>query len=84
MLFRSWQGSGNRSIANMFIDLGMGVGLTDEQFKAEMMARREKMSLTQTDVVLGCPLCNVAPRFQVQPPPATPAAAATRPPARNQ
>ena len=29
---RNWQGSGNRSVANMFIDLGQGVALTDEQF----------------------------------------------------
>ena len=30
---RNWQGSGNRSIANMFIDLGNRVALTDEQFQ---------------------------------------------------
>ena len=33
---RNWQGSGNRSVANMFIDLGNGVSLTDEQFQAAM------------------------------------------------
>jgi hypothetical protein len=54
---RNWQGSGNRSVGNMFIDLGMGVGLTDEQFAAEMAARREKLRLTKNDVVIGCPLC---------------------------
>jgi mono/diheme cytochrome c family protein len=64
---RNWQGSGNRSVANMFIDLGMGLSLTDEQFQAEMMKRREHMKLTQQDVVIGCPLCNVAPRLT--PPP---------------
>ena len=64
---RNWQGSGNRSVANMFIDLGMGLSLTDEQFQAEMMKRRERMKLTQQDVVIGCPLCNVAPRLT--PPP---------------
>ena len=32
----NWSGSGNRSISNMFIDLGQGVALTDEQFYAEM------------------------------------------------
>ena len=31
---RNWQGSGNRSVANMFIDLGQGVALSDEQFQA--------------------------------------------------
>ena len=52
---RNWQGSGNRSVANMFIDLGQGVALTDQQFEAEMIKRR--MS-TKEDVIPGCPLCN--------------------------
>jgi hypothetical protein len=47
----------------MFIDLGMGVALTDEQFLAEMAKRREVMKQTQSDVFLGCPLCNVNPRL---------------------
>ncbi|MBI1874968.1 MAG: cytochrome c [Acidobacteria bacterium] len=59
---RNWQGSGNRSVANMFIDLGQGVALNDEQFQQEMAKRREHMRLTQTDVIIGCPLCNIAPR----------------------
>jgi len=58
---RNWQGSGNRSIANMFIDLGQGVSLTDEQFQQEMAERREKLHLTKNDVVIGCPLCLVTP-----------------------
>lgn len=58
---RNWQGSGNRSVSNMFIDLGNRVSLTDEQFQAEMAARREKLKLTRNSVVLGCPLCNVIP-----------------------
>jgi hypothetical protein len=66
---RNWQGSGNRSIANMFIDLGQQVSLTEEQFQAEMARRREKLRLTQSDVIIGCPLCNVTPA----PPAATPA-----------
>ena len=52
----------------MFIDLGNRVALTDEQFAAEMAARREKLKLTRNSVVIGCPLCNIAP----QPPAATP------------
>jgi hypothetical protein len=54
---RNWQGSGNRSVANMFIDLGNRVALTDEQFRAEM----EKRIATDPgkDVYLGCPLCGV-------------------------
>ncbi len=65
---RNWQGSGNRSVANMFIDLGNRVTLTDEQFQAEMAARRDKLNLTRNSVVIGCPLCNVLP----QPPAAAP------------
>jgi hypothetical protein len=58
---RNWQGSGNRSVANMFIDLGMRVALTDEQFQEEMAKRRERLHLTKNDVVIGCPLCLVVP-----------------------
>ena len=52
---RNWQGSGNRSVANMFIDLGQGVALSDEQFQEEMIKRRQS---TKGDVIIGCPLCN--------------------------
>jgi len=52
---RNWQGSGNRSVANMFIDLGQGVALSDEQFQAEMIKRRQA---SKEDVIIGCPLCN--------------------------
>jgi hypothetical protein len=45
----------------MFIDLGQGVNLTDEQFYAEMAKRREKLKLTPNDVLIGCPLCNGDP-----------------------
>ena len=54
---RNWQGSGNRSVANMFIDLGERVSLTDEQFVEEMAERVEKFNLTKNDYVIGCPLC---------------------------
>jgi hypothetical protein len=54
---RNWQGSGNRSVANMFIDLGERVGLTDEQFVEEMAERVQKFDLTKNDYVIGCPLC---------------------------
>ena len=80
---RNWQGSGNRSVANMFIDLGMGLSLTDEQFQQEMMKRREQMKLTGADVFIGCPLCNVAHRLTPTPAPANttaPSSASTRPP----
>jgi hypothetical protein len=58
---RNWQGSGNRSVTNMFIDLGNRVSLTDEQFQREMAERREKLKLTKNKVVIGCPLCNITP-----------------------
>jgi hypothetical protein len=58
---RNWQGSGNRSVANMFIDLGMRVALNDEQFQEEMAKRREHLHLTKNDNVIGCPLCLVMP-----------------------
>jgi hypothetical protein len=82
---RNWQGSGNRSVANMFIDLGMGLSLTDEQFQAEMEKRRQHMKLTQQDVMIGCPLCNVSHRMLTPTPtstttPAGSASASTRPP----
>ncbi len=54
---RNWQGSGNRSITNMFIDLGNRVALTDEQFVAEMAERRETHQLGVNDHLVGCPLC---------------------------
>jgi hypothetical protein len=54
---RNWSGSGNRSIANMFIDLGNRVSLTDEQFRQEMAER--VATNPGRDVILGCPLCGV-------------------------
>jgi hypothetical protein len=54
---RNWQGSGNRSVANMFIDLGNRVALTDEQFREEMEKRIT--SDPDRDVFPGCPLCGV-------------------------
>ena len=58
---RNWSGSGNRSISNMFIDLGQRLSLTEEQYYAEMAKRREKFKLTPNEVVIGCPLCNGNP-----------------------
>ena len=54
---RNWEGSGNRSVANMFIDLGQRVSLSDEQFKDEMARRRDKLHLNRNDNLIGCPLC---------------------------
>ncbi len=54
---RNWQGSGNRSVTNMFIDLGIRVTMTDEQFMEEMEKRRENLDLGPNDHVIGCPLC---------------------------
>jgi len=54
---RNWQGSGNRSVTNMFIDLGIRVTLSEEQFLQEMQDRRERLNLGPNDHVIGCPLC---------------------------
>jgi len=54
---RNWQGSGNRSVTNMFIDLGSRVTMTDEQFDEEMEKRRQNLNLGPNDHVIGCPLC---------------------------
>ncbi|MEQ1728076.1 MAG: hypothetical protein ABL982_06810 [Vicinamibacterales bacterium] len=64
---RNWQGSGNRSIANMFIDLGNRVALTDEQFQAEMKAR--VAANPGKDIILGCPLCGIVAQQQNAPRP---------------
>ena len=54
---RNWQGSGNRSVTNMFIDLGMRVKMDEEQFFEEMANRRQALNLQPNDHVIGCPLC---------------------------
>ena len=54
---RNWQGSGNRSVTNMFIDLGMRVTMNGEQFQQEMADRRQALNLGPNDHVIGCPLC---------------------------
>ena len=54
---RNWQGSGNRSVTNMFIDLGMRVSLTDEQFAEAMEERRQALNIGPNDHIIGCPLC---------------------------
>ncbi|MBL4820849.1 MAG: cytochrome c [Gammaproteobacteria bacterium] len=54
---RNWQGAGNRSVTNMFIDLGIRVTMTDEQFEEEMEKRRTNLALGPNDHVIGCPLC---------------------------
>jgi len=58
----------------MFIDLGQGVALSDEEFQREMAQRREHLKLTKNDVVIGCPLCLIGP----PPAPATADQAALR------
>ncbi|MFP3948486.1 MAG: c-type cytochrome [Longimicrobiales bacterium] len=54
---RNWQGSGNRSVANMFIDLGERVTMTPEQFAEEVEERVEVFELTKNDYLIGCPMC---------------------------
>src|SRR6266446_6242488 len=63
---RNWAGGGRRSVANMFIDLGYSVALTEEQFQSEMAKRRAQMK-SRNDYDIGCPLC-WAPPTQTAPP----------------
>jgi mono/diheme cytochrome c family protein len=62
---RNWAGGGRRSIANMFIDLGYSVALTDEQFQAEMAKRRKNMK-SRNEYDIGCPLCWAPPTQPTQ------------------
>jgi hypothetical protein len=57
---RNWAGGGRRSVANMFINLGYSVSLTEEQFQAEMAKRRAGMK-NRNDFDIGCPLCWAPP-----------------------
>ena len=61
---RNWTGSGNRSVTNMFLELGNNVSMTDAQFQEEMMKRRALHP--GSDHFAGCPLCSVADRVPVQ------------------
>jgi hypothetical protein len=45
----------------MFIDLGQGVAMSDEEFYKEMAKRRETAKAKGQDVIPGCPLCMIAP-----------------------
>ena len=54
---RNWTGFGHRAIDNMLLVLAPAFILTDDEFEAEMTARRERLQLTEGDTVLGCPLC---------------------------
>jgi hypothetical protein len=54
---RNWAGAGNRSMSNMFIDLGERVTMTPEQFVEEVRERVEKFGITKGDYMIGCPLC---------------------------
>ena len=53
----------------MFIDLGIRVTMTDEQFYEAMEERRQSLNLGPNDHVIGCPLCGaplVAPLADVE------------------
>ena len=62
---RNWTGSGNRSVTNMFLELGNNVSMTDAQFQEEMMKRRAQHP--GADHFMGCPLCAVADKTPVKP-----------------
>ena len=56
---RNWSGDGQRSVDQMFIHLGRGVYMTDEQFQQEVALRRERLGLSRGETVVGCPLCGL-------------------------
>ena len=58
---RNWSGSGHRSVDNMMINLMQAIGLSDEQFQAEIEKRRQRLGLKEGQTVLGCPLCGGGP-----------------------
>jgi hypothetical protein len=62
---RNWGGGGRRSVANMFLDLGYAVSLTEEQFQDEMTKRRRRLK-GKNDYDIGCPLCQAPPPPQTQ------------------
>lgn len=62
---RNWTGAGNRSVSNMFIELGQKVQLTEAQFLEAMEERREVLNLGPNDYTVGCPLCTVPLSVQV-------------------
>jgi hypothetical protein len=68
---RNWAGGGRRSVANMFIDLGYSVSLTEDQFQAEMAKRRKNMK-SRNDYDIGCPLCWAPPTATPTPTTASP------------
>jgi hypothetical protein len=57
---RNWQGLGHRSIDNMAIVFLPSVTLSDAEFAAEILRRRERMGLAEGEAMIGCPLCGFA------------------------
>jgi len=54
---RNWGGLGHRSIDNMAILIASPLAMNDEEFQAEMDARRERLNLAKGQAAPGCPLC---------------------------
>ena len=57
---RNWTGFGHRSIDNMLLHIGPAITLTEEEFQAEVAARRERLGLAPGETVVGCPLCSLS------------------------
>jgi len=68
---RNWSGLGHRSIDNMNILIMQGVALTDEQFQAEVSARRARLKLRPGEDAPGCPLCSFDKIPGLRPPQST-------------
>lgn len=58
---RNWTGFGHRSIDNMLLHIGPGgIALSEEEFRAEIAARRERLDLAEGETAIGCPLCGLS------------------------
>jgi hypothetical protein len=45
----------------MMINLMQAIALTDEQYEAELLKRRQKLGLQEGQTAIGCPQCGARP-----------------------
>ena len=57
---RNWTGAGHRAIDNMMIGGVQGVHLSDEEFEAEIMKRRQHITWLRDNAWSGCLLCGTS------------------------
>ena len=57
---RNWTGAGHRAIDNMMIGGVQGVYMSDEEFEAEILKRRQQHHLAEGQRLVGCLLCGTS------------------------